>query len=153
MAYSTIAAAQSRVRDAHTLSTTSTPTLAEATAFGAGVTGEIDSALASHGVTTPVAAPAAFVAWLADVEANGWALRIAAAMMADASGENSDEAASKLERMYRDAMKRLWDGTAIPPSLSVSSSSLPSSDWTKYPDEPPTLGANQVTAFGSDWAS
>lgn len=153
MAYSAIATAQARVRGAMLLSTTSTPTLAQATAFGAGITGEIDTALASHGITTPVTTPAAFLAWLVEVETVGWAARIASAMFADDAGENSDEQVSRLDRWYQNAMKRIWDGSAIPPTLGLGAASLPASYTTRYPDEQPDLGDIVLTAFGSDWAT
>lgn len=139
MAYSTQAAAESRVRGP-ALTATSTPTATEAAAFGLGITGEINTALASHGVTVPVTTPAAFLAWLVELETVGWASRIASVMYADVSGENSDEAAAKLERWYQAGLARLWDGSAIPPSLGVSSASLPSSYSTRYPDTDAVIG-------------
>lgn len=150
MAYSTQAAAESRVRGP-ALTSSSIPTATEAAAFGLGVAGEIDTALASHGVTVPVTTPAAFLAWLVELETVGWAARIAAVMYADSAGENSDESAAKLDRWYQAGLARLWDGSAIPPSLAMATAVLPTSYSVQYPDDAAVvgtdIGANAAGAF------
>lgn len=133
------------------LSGTSTPTSAEVTTMIDDVEGEINSALASHGVTVPVTAPAAFLAWLGDISANGTAALAMTARFADPTGINADSGASRLEKRFRDAMARLWDGSAIPASLALDSAVLPTSYSVEYPDEEPDLGDIQTTAFGASW--
>lgn len=141
MAYCALTDVEARVRGV-ALSTTSTPKAAEATAMMADDYAEINAAIASHGVTVPVTTPASFVAWLLGVNADGTAAKVAAVAYADDDGINADRGVGLLERRWRDAMKRLWDGTAIPAELSVSSAALPTSYSVEFPDDHAVIGTS-----------
>lgn len=145
--YCTVDEAQSLLRPP-VLTTSSTPTLAEADGMGEDVYAEIHGALTSNGVTVPVAAPASFVALLKGIMKDGWAARIAAVRARDDRGINSDGAASLLERRYQANLKRLWDGTAIPKSLLDGDTAMASSYQVAHPDTEPTLGRFRPSAFG-----
>lgn len=150
MTYCALGAVEGRLRGP-ALTAASTPTASEAEDMIADVAAAIDAALASHGITTPVASPAAFAAWLATVNADGATSSVLTARFADDRGPNSNTAAARWERRYQDAMARLWDGSAIPDSLSQTSASLPSSLSTSYTDAEPVLSTLRTPAFGSGW--
>lgn len=148
-AYCALTDVEARLRGA-ALGASTTPTSTEATNVMADVYAEINAAIASHGITTPITTPAGFLAWLVAVNADGAASIVAAVRYADADGVNSDNGASLLRERFDAAMARLWDGSAIPSDLSVSSAALPSSYTVAYPDELPdvdVVGANVMGAF------
>ncbi len=67
----------------------SPPTLADGIAFADHASGEIDAILSSHGLVTPVAAPASFVAKLTDLAALYAASLVAAGLFPQAAGPAS----------------------------------------------------------------
>lgn len=111
-----------------------------------GIADDMDAAIASHGHTVPVTAPARFVAWLEAVNAWGAAATILTARFADDKGVNSNTAGGRLERRYQKALAKLWDGSAIPGG--VGGTALSTSYAVEYPDEAPDdLGDIQDPAF------
>lgn len=139
-AYCALTDVEARLRGA-ALSASSQPTTTEATAIMADVYAHINAAIASHGVTVPITTPASFLAWLVAVNADGAAAQVGALRFANVQNtSNDDRGLALVEKRFAEAMARLWDGSALPAELAVSSAKLPTSYSVEFPDDPAVIG-------------
>ena len=137
MSYTTQEAVLLRLGRNGDLTTTTSPTLAEAVQIQDGITADIDAALAIGGLSVPVTTPAALVSWLAAVESWGTCAEILKARFQDPSGINSEATWAFFETRYQAAIAAIRTGTAV--TLS-GSPTMPQSYFTRNPDVDEDLG-------------
>lgn len=125
-----------------TIDANSAPSATEATTLIDQIDGEINTVLASVGVTVPVAAPAHFVSALAILNTYGAAVLVAQAMFPDRAGAAEGSAAlyTVWDQRYRTGLAKLRDGSGIPPSVAVGGRVHPSTYFTRNPDAEEDLG-------------
>lgn len=107
------------------------------------VSDEIDVALASNGISTPITNPAGFVSRLAILNAYGTAAMVLKSGYPEATGSGADPAYAFWEARYQAGLKSLFDGSGIPNDVLVltgTGSIQPSSYFTRNPDEEEILG-------------
>lgn len=137
MNYTTLAEVLLRLGRNGDLSTTTSPTLAEAAVIHDGVTADVNAALAMSGLVVPVTTPASAVSWLGAVEAWGVCAEILKARFQDAAGVNRDSAWGFFEERYRDGIAMIRAGGA---AILAGSPVMPASWRTRNPDEDEDLG-------------
>lgn len=120
------------------LTATSTPSLADRQTFLDDIAGEIDAALSSRGIGTPVtiaSAPQSFLDFLKVTNAIGAAAQIVAALLPNQEGYGSSTYDQWLDKQYEERLKGLRDGSAIPDVVvpGGTGASLPRSYWTTNP--------------------
>lgn len=138
MTYATLGVALARLGRNGDLSTTTVPSLTEAGAIHAGISGEIDAALASSGLTVPVTTPASLVAWLTEIEIHGVCAEVLRARFQDAQGINSSSTATYHQERFKAGMDRLWSGVGL--DELTGSACMPEGYFTRNPDEAEDLG-------------
>ena len=111
----------------------SPPTLADGTAFADHASGEIDAILSSHGLVTPVAAPASFVAKLTDLAALYAASLVAAGLFPQAAGPASTTLHMFLMSLYDKGIAGLRAGEGLPLAATKDPQAMPRSFWTTHP--------------------
>lgn len=116
------------------------------------IASEIDTALSSAGVITPITAAmsASFFRWVEKVNIDGAAAAVLTVRYADDRGINSNTAAARWTRQYEAAMSKIWSGDAIPDGLTLTAGNLPTSYAVEYKDENFEQGDVQGTSFPSD---
>ena len=140
MAYATTDDVVARV-GSFTIDATSQPTTSEVSDFLDERSGQIDAVLSSAGVSTPVASPSSFLAFLRGLEAAGATADTYAVKFPDGSGAGSvEETIAYWLKMWDDGMAGLKDGTMIPDGVSQTSAGLPTSFYREHPDDAPDLG-------------
>lgn len=148
MAYCTNAdvAAQNSARTPYSVSTTPTSTAVDD--FIDQIAGEIDTRLAAKGVSTPVAAPATFVAWLLNLNALGAAALAEMAAYPEADGgQGSTPQGERLWKMYQQGLAAISKGDAIPPEAVTTSERLLARSWqTENPEDDGSYEQPQVRA-------
>ena len=124
-----------------TIDATSTPTATEATAILDETSDEIDMRLSAAGVAIPATAPAGFLNFLGRLNAYGTAAAILKSMFPGATGAAETPAYAFWEKRYRDGLKAIVDGSAIPPDAATGSGTVnPSTYFTRNPDAEEDLG-------------
>lgn len=102
---------------------------------------EIDTRLSAAGVAIPATAPASFLGFLSRLNAYGAAAAILKSMFPGATGAAETPAYAFWERRYRDGLKAIADGTAIPPDAPTGSGAVnPSTYLTRNPNTEENLG-------------
>lgn len=142
MAYAVIADVQDLIAQ-FPLSTTSTPTTAQATTIMNDTANEIDMRLSRAGVTTPVTTPAAFLRALALLNAYGTAAAVLKSMFPAATGPGETPAYAFWEKRYQDGLAAISDGSFLPDDVVVVGSSglvEPSTYLTRNPDSEEDTG-------------
>ncbi len=140
MAYATITQLQGLLAK-FTLSTTTTPTTAQATEILSQVSQEVDVALASKGVAPPVASPSYFVDWLEHVNCYGAAAQVLKSAFPGSRGQAEEPAYAYWQKLYDQSMKGIKDGSMLPPGLTANDSYVaPSTYFTRNQDEEEDLG-------------
>lgn len=121
---------------------TTSPSSTELTTIIEDVEGEIDTALRTQGVSTPVATPTYLLDWLEGLASTGAAARALKSMFPDAGGPGQVAASEFYQRIYERGLAGIRDGTMIPPEAVSSGSSVsPSTYFTRNPDEEEALGS------------
>lgn len=142
MAYATFAEVQQLLAK-FVLSTSTKPTIAQATDMIDQIAGEIDTAIASAGYAVPVTAPAYFLEALKLLNAEGAAMLVLKSMFPQRSGasEGSPSEYALHARNYNDGLRRLQSGEGIPPEAATGTGSVaPSTYFTRNPDSEEHLG-------------
>lgn len=122
---------------------TSAPTLTQATELITEIDNEVNVALSSVGVNVPVTAPAYFLDWLGLAVAYGAAAAILKSMFPQSAGTSDANPSIPAfwERRYRDALKQIRSGDAIPDEITAGGLyAAPSTYFTRNPDEEEDLG-------------
>lgn len=102
---------------------------------------EIDTVLGGRGITPPVTTPAHFVRRLALLNVYGAAAATLKAFFPEARGAGENPAYAFWEARYREGLKALRTGDDIPTDVGGGDESLlPSSYFTRNPDQEETLG-------------
>lgn len=97
------------------------PSLTEVDVFIVDIASEIDTILAAKGLITPVASPAAFVLWLARLNALGAAAQAEMAGFPEQDqGQGSTPQGDRYWKMYQQGLESLKDGSAIHPDAPVN---------------------------------
>jgi hypothetical protein len=124
------------------------PTLTQAGEMQAGVSAEIDMAIAPHVASTPVASPSGLVTYLGAVEAWGTAAEILKAKFQSGGGPDAEKAWAFFEGRYQKALTRLAEGAGV--DSSAGDQLLPESYYTRNPDIHEEIGdiAEPVFADG-----
>lgn len=105
------------------------------------VEGEIDTALRTQGISTPVTTPAYFLDWLEGLATAGAAARALKSMFPDATGAGETPAYAFWQTIYNNGLRDIKNGTMIPPEVTRSGSGIsPSTYFTRNPDEEEDLG-------------
>ena len=103
---------------------------------------QINVVLESVGVAVvPVTDHAAFQTYLGAVEAWGTAAQVLKAMFPEAMGPGEQPAYAFWDRKYRDALVSLSRSQHIPPNLFGEDRPVPSSYFTKHPEDEAQMGA------------
>lgn len=133
MAYATQAQALSYMsRLAKTTTGSSFPSTSDLATFIADTAGIIDAAVKSRGLTTPVTAPAEFVAELGSLNAKAAAaqMMIAAYITNDSNDRGNGEI---LWKQFTDRIAQIYKGVGVPVAVSVAEADLaPRSFFTDY---------------------
>ena len=119
------------------------PTETQATELITEIDNEVNVALSSVGVTVPVTTPAYFLDWLGLVVAYGAAAAILKSMFPQSAGTSDANPSiyAFWERRYRDALKQIRSGDAIPDEITAGGLyAAPSTYFTRNPDEEEDLG-------------
>lgn len=127
------------------LSSSTSPTLAQASSMNEGVSAQIDNALASNGLTVPVTSPSSLVAYLRLVNSWGLAWMVGKALQPDASGPVKDKGYIVFRDAYFDALKQLREGVGL--DTAANATILPGGYFVSYPDENVSLGDQAEPAF------
>ena len=127
------------------LSATSNPSTTQAAQFMSAVAAEINTALASNGITVPVTTPAYFLDDVTRLNALGAAAMILQAAFPAREGPGSSTLAASLMLQYRTALKAYRSGEGIPEDSLPSSRAL-----ENYFTNANAIGADDVEdAFGA----
>lgn len=133
MAYCTITEVQA-LNPKRTYSSSTTPTQTQVEVHIDSIAAEIDTILKGRGLTTPVTTPAAFLAYLVQVNAYGVAALAEMGMFPEAVGTGQSPQGDRLWRLYVRAMTFLEKGD-LPSAIQ---SGDPSSFFTEHPITEPT---------------
>lgn len=140
MSYATLSRVQNLL-GAITINSTTTVTTTMATQMVDDTSDEIDTVLSGLGFTTPVTAPDSFLNRLALLTCYGAAAMILKSAYPEQNGPGMNPAYAFWEKRYQDGLNLLRKGKDIPPIVAnTDSSNLPSSYFTRNPDEEETLG-------------
>lgn len=140
MPYATLDLVQSLIAS-YKIGTNSSVTPAQVNTMIAAVSSEIDAVLGGAGVTTPVTTPVGFVSHLSLLNAYGTAAMVLKSAYPEASMAGSAPAYLFWETRYQNGLKALRAGQDIPDEGGTTSTDiLPSSYFTRNPDEEEDLG-------------
>ena len=121
----------------------STPDETQAQAIVDETSDEIDMRLSAAGVAIPATTPAGFLNFLGRLNAYGAAAAILRSMFPQGGGatDSNPTVYAFHERRYRDGLKAIADGSAIPPDAPTGSGAVnPSTYLTRNPDTEEELG-------------
>ena len=118
-----------------TLDANSSPSTDQATNILSDISDEIDTALASKGISVPVTAPTYYKDALGRLNAYGAAAAVLKSMFPDATGAGETPAYAFWEGRYKRGLEGIKNGTLIPPDLTKGSGEVaPSTYLTVNPD-------------------
>lgn len=122
-----------------TYSSATIPTAAQVDGYLASIAGEIDGVLAAQNLATPATTPASFLTLLGHLNALGAAALAETAAFPQGQGDlgGGGGSAATYRRMYEDGLRRLADGTSIPPEAYGARTARPRarSHESEYPDD------------------
>ena len=149
--YTTVAAGLVRLGRNGNLTTTTTPTLAEAADLLADVEALVEGELAGAGVTIPLTSPAAALAYVRRMVEYAFAAEVLKTRFPDTAGPGAESAWSFYEHRFHgmlDKMPAIIN--ALTGDVPVSSVLLPTSYGVENPDEDNDLGTNAEPGLSHD---
>lgn len=122
--YATQAKVQTFLGRLLTVTATSVPSASDVADFLTQRSQEIDSALSSRGIVTPVTSPQWFLDELIGLNAKGAAADVFRAALITGEGNDRSSAGPSLLKEYTDRLNQLRLGTGVPVGVAVSETDL-----------------------------
>lgn len=130
MSYASLADVQGQIPVIPTFSASTRPTDTQVTEYLTLCAGEIDAALASRGLSVPVATPAWFLTDMERLNAQGAAAMTLMGMFPQEAGPGSNSQGANLWKTYQLRLSELRKGIGVPMEASVADSLAPRSYFT-----------------------